>query len=232
MFLEPVTLYSPASTHKHYLIRRVDSSTYYVHWYQLSSAYMTHSLASFGFTSYAISSLSIKSSETVANTAISVTASTASSGTYYMSSAYSSFDDAVAAIQSPDTVYTKKSSSNSKLSISTESGYNFSATNIPALAFDESYAKAKRLSKNEIIEIIIPKNVDIERGSVVNETIPSIEYLKSPQNDQLVSPATRSTFSYSSHFVLNPTHSKRPFEKRLYSLSSRSESATWRVINR
>ena len=154
MFLEPVTLYSPVSTHKHYLIRRVDSSTYYVHWYQLSSAYMTHSLASFGFTSYAISSLSIKSSETVANTAISVTASTASSGTYYMSSAYSSFDDAVAAIQSPDTVYTKKSSSNSKLSISTESGYNFSATNIPALAFDESYAKAKRLSKNEIIEII------------------------------------------------------------------------------
>ena len=154
MYTEPVTLYSPVSTHKHYLIRRVDSSTYYVHWYQLSSGYMVHSLASFGFTSYAITSLSLKASETVANSVVSVTASTANSGTYYMSDAYSSFDEAVAAIQSPDTIYTKKSSSNSKLSISTESGYEFSATNMPALSFSGNYAKAKKFSKDEIIEVI------------------------------------------------------------------------------
>ena len=38
----------------------------------------------------------------------------------------------------------------------------------------------------------------IESGKVEKATIPSIAYLTSPQKDHLVSPATLSTFSYSS----------------------------------
>ena len=71
--------------------------------------------------------------------------------------------------------------------------------------------------------------------------IGTIEYLKSFQNDHLVVPATRSIFSYSNHFVLNPTQGKIPFVKRflshkettasLYvfviSLKSLAPSTTW-----
>ena len=62
------------------------------------------------------------------------------------------------------------------------------------------------INANAIMEKRIPKNVDIDNGMVENATIPSIDYANNPQNDQLVSPATLSMFSYSSHFVLNPTH--------------------------
>ena len=63
----------------------------------------------------------------------------------------------------------------------------------------------------------IPNNAERIRGDVVNETIPSMEYLNNPQNDHFVSPATRSTFLNSIHLVRNPIHSYNPFEKRLTS---------------
>ncbi len=63
----------------------------------------------------------------------------------------------------------------------------------------------------------IPITDAMANGTVEKATIPSKEYKKSFQNDHLVSPATRLTFSYSSHFVLNPIQPKMPLEKRLYS---------------
>ena len=83
----------------------------------------------------------------------------------------------------------------------------------------------------DINENTIPKNVDMDNGIVEKLTIASIEYLNKLQNDQLVSPTALSMFSYSIHFVLNPTHSNNPFEKRLYSSNSKIESITCLVIN-
>ena len=71
-----------------------------------------------------------------------------------------------------------------------------------------------------------------DSGIVENATIPSIEYRNNFQKDHLVSPATRSTFSYSSHFVSNPTQPNKPLEKRLYSPISRSASTKARFIRR
>lgn len=48
----------------------------------------------------------------------------------------------------------------------------------------------------------IPKTEAICRGSTLKAVIPSSEYLNNFQNDHFVSPATRSTFSNSIHFVL------------------------------
>ena len=69
-------------------------------------------------------------------------------------------------------------------------------------------------------------------GLVLNATMPSIEYEKSEKKLHFVSPATRSTFSYSSHSVLKPTHPKMPFEKRLYSLSEQIALTMRRVMRR
>jgi len=52
-----------------------------------------------------------------------------------------------------------------------------------------------------INEMIIPKNVEIDNGTVVNAMIPSSEYETNPKKDQLVSPDFLSMFSYSIHFV-------------------------------
>ena len=70
----------------------------------------------------------------------------------------------------------------------------------------------------------------IANGAVENATIPSKEYKNSFQNDHLVSPATRSTFSYSNHFVLYQTKKKIPFENLLYSFKLRIESTICLVI--
>lgn len=59
----------------------------------------------------------------------------------------------------------------------------------------------KIISMNAMNENIMPNNVDIDKGTVVNAIIPSIEYEINHQNDQLVSPAALSMFSYSIHFV-------------------------------
>ena len=71
----------------------------------------------------------------------------------------------------------------------------------------------KRINIKDIRENKTPKNVEIDNGIVEKLTIASMEYLNNPQNDQLVSPIALSTFSYSIHLVLNPTHSNNPFEK-------------------
>ena len=57
-----------------------------------------------------------------------------------------------------------------------------------------------------------PKKAAIVRGAVVKATIPSMAYLNSFQKLHFVSPATRSTFSNSSHFVLYPTKLQSPLE--------------------
>ena len=50
------------------------------------------------------------------------------------------------------------------------------------------------MDKKAIIEKKIPIIVAMWRGVVVKETIPSMEYLNSSQNDQLVSPFCLSMF--------------------------------------
>ena len=69
------------------------------------------------------------------------------------------------------------------------------------------------------------------RGAVEKATMPSMEYRNSLKKDHLVSPATRSTFSYSNHLVRKPTHSYSPLEKRLYSFRESRASSTGRVIS-
>ena len=68
-------------------------------------------------------------------------------------------------------------------------------------------------------------------GVVENAVIPSIAYLNNFQNDHLVSPATLSTFSYSIHFVSNPTKLNNPFEYLLYSFNEIMLSTTCLFIN-
>ena len=58
----------------------------------------------------------------------------------------------------------------------------------------------------EIIQKRIPAIELIAKGAVEKATIPSIAYRNNFQNDHFVSPATHSTFSYSSHLVLYPTN--------------------------
>ena len=61
--------------------------------------------------------------------------------------------------------------------------------------------------------------------------MPSMEYLNSPQKLHFVSPATRSTFLYGSHFVLKPIQPKMPLEKRLYSHIATMASTISRFIS-
>jgi len=56
-------------------------------------------------------------------------------------------------------------------------------------------------------------------GAVENAVIPSRAYLNNFQNDHFVSPATLSIFSYSIHFVSNPTNENNPLENLLYSVT-------------
>ena len=56
-----------------------------------------------------------------------------------------------------------------------------------------------------------PKTELIASGAVEKAVIPSKAYLNNFQNDHFVSPATLSTFSYSIHFVSNPTKDVKPF---------------------
>ena len=71
-----------------------------------------------------------------------------------------------------------------------------------------------------------------DSGATENPVIPSMEYTNSFLKDHFVSPAERSIFSYSIHFVRNPTHSKIPLENRLYSLIFRTASTIFRFIRR
>ena len=71
-----------------------------------------------------------------------------------------------------------------------------------------------------------------ESGATENPVIPSTEYLNNFHMDHLVFPAERSILSYCSHFVRNPTQPKIPFEKRLYSLISRTACTIFRFISR
>ena len=67
-----------------------------------------------------------------------------------------------------------------------------------------------------MIQTTTPISDTIVSGTVENAMIPSNAYRNNFQNDHFVSPAARSTFSNSIHFVLNPTHPKIPFVNRLY----------------
>ena len=68
------------------------------------------------------------------------------------------------------------------------------------------------IAKNAITQNIIPNIDDNISGVVENAVIPSKAYLNNFQKDHFVSPATLSIFSYSSHFVSNPTKLNNPFE--------------------
>lgn len=57
----------------------------------------------------------------------------------------------------------------------------------------------------EAIQRRTPRKAEMVSGTVEKATMPSMAYLKSFQNDHLVSPAARLIFSYSSHLVLKPT---------------------------
>ena len=70
-------------------------------------------------------------------------------------------------------------------------------------------------NRNAIIHTPTPSMETMARGAVENPMIPSKLYLNNFQKDHFVSPAFLYTFSNSIHFVLNPTHPKIPFEKRL-----------------
>ena len=63
----------------------------------------------------------------------------------------------------------------------------------------------------------MPKTEARTRGAVEKAIIPSREYLNSFQKLHFVSPATLSTFSYSSHFVSKPIQPNIPYENLLYS---------------
>ena len=78
---------------------------------------------------------------------------------------------------------------------------------------------------------IKPNKDDNINGVVENAVIPSKAYLNNFQNDYFVSPATLSTFSYSIHFVLNPTKLKSPFEYLLYSFKDIIASTTFLFIS-
>lgn len=155
IFDTPVTLYTPLADNQHYVIRRTNSTTYYIMWYKLNG-YLSHSLSSYGFSKIGIVNSTfftpaMKASEVTAP----VGTSAVSSGTYYQSTnTYTSLEEAVLAMQDPTTPYTKKSGSTSKLSIDTEGDYHFSATNMPAMKFNGEQAKARRISKDETIEVI------------------------------------------------------------------------------
>ena len=62
----------------------------------------------------------------------------------------------------------------------------------------------------------MPNLEDILMGACKKFTMPSIAYLNNFQKSHFVSPATLSTFSNVSQYVLNPIHPNIPFEKRLY----------------
>jgi hypothetical protein len=84
----------------------------------------------------------------------------------------------------------------------------------------------------EIAQNKIPIMEETKSGIVENATIPSIEYARSFQKLHFVSPWARSIFSYSSHFVRKPTQPNIPFEKRLYSPTSRIAFTILRFISR
>ena len=63
----------------------------------------------------------------------------------------------------------------------------------------------------------VPKPEAIIIGASEKLMIPSMAYLNSFQKLHFVSPATLSTFSYSSHFVLYPIQPNIPLENLLYS---------------
>lgn len=58
------------------------------------------------------------------------------------------------------------------------------------------------IATKDPIDVARPTHTAIERGASEKEIIPSIEYWSNFQKDQLVSPATRSRFSYSRYLVL------------------------------
>ena len=96
----------------------------------------------------------------------------------------------------------------------------YAIKNIPGLIIND-----KKVKKS-------PHNEEIYNGTWEKLIIPSIEYLNNFQKLHFVFPATRSTFSYESQYVLNPIQPKIPFEKRLYSLISTMEFTISLFINR
>ena len=103
---------------------------------------------------------------------------------------------------------------------------------LPPLHPKLSKVLMSKLSKlKEQYKLDNPINVDKTNGNVEKAVIPSIEYMNNFQNDHFVFPATLSIFSYSNHFVLNPTQVKIPFENLLYSFISKMLSVICLVIN-
>ena len=92
----------------------------------------------------------------------------------------------------------------------------------------EEYQKAM----NESLALFNDPQYEKIAEQMVKEQEASREYLKSLKKFHFVLPAARSTFSNESHFVLYPTQLIIPFEKRLYSETCKTESATCLVIRR
>ena len=76
-------------------------------------------------------------------------------------------------------------------------------------------------------------DVDLNAPFIVSKAvIPSIAYINNFQKLHLVSPATLSIFSYSSHLVLKPTKANKPLEYLLYSCIEIIDLTTFLFIKR
>lgn len=90
----------------------------------------------------------------------------------------------------------------------------------------------KPIRINAIKQKATPIIEESAKGTFENDIMASAEYINRLPKDHFVLPATRGVFKQSIHFVSNPTYSKMPFEKRLYSPILRIASTICRVIIR
>jgi len=152
---EPVTLYTPNEKYKHYMIRARDSgaSTFGIIWSQKRFQRLA---ASGGMVAPAyIRSADFEQLEPTPVNNGFLSYYPMSSDTGYTSQTYNSFEECLAAIQDPNTVYTYNGSVSS-WSTYTHDGYKISCSNIPCVdstIYDELYP-GRRISSNETIEVI------------------------------------------------------------------------------
>lgn len=90
----------------------------------------------------------------------------------------------------------------------------------------------KIIIRNAITQKNTPMTDASIKGTVEKAVIPSREYKNNFQKFHFVSPLARSTFSYSSHLVRNPTHPKMPLVNLLYSFIAMMASTICLVISR
>ena len=150
---EPVTLYAPAETHKHYAIRCRSATSYQIIWFPLT--YLKY----FNTTNITLGCLTVASLVFYANNTVyeqSGWGSASASVKGYTSSNYSSIDACIEAMKSPDTTYTLSSSASSwSISDYRNQGGNYiiPCTNMPFFN-DVTLEPMQRISSDETILVI------------------------------------------------------------------------------